>query len=314
MPSELSSPKKKRAYIAGRFSLELDGADTDVFVASVDGGNFKSEAIGEQVGGENLVTRYPGRQKFEDITLQVGTTRGKTFWEWVKHSIDGNPSRRNGAIVTRDNDHFVRARRTFIDALISEVQFPELDAKAKGPKLITVKIAPEQLRYEEKIEPPPERQEQKKDLHEPQKMAVPANFSLTVEGMDREVTRQVVKIDAFSVKQNIIDNPVGGMLYARREAGRLEFPTLSVQVPQTYAKPWMDWWQEFVGRGNHVQKNERTAAISYLDSTLGKTLLTLHLYGVGITGVSFDKHEGGSDSIRTAKVDLYVESIVLEMK
>jgi|SRR5579883_798366 len=307
MPSQ-DAQKQRRAYVGGRFSLELDGHDVGL-VTSVDGGSFRSEAIGEQVGGENLVTRYPGRQKFDDISLQVGSTMAPSFWAWVKDSIDGKPSRRDGAIVTRDADSWERARRQFHRALLAEVQFPELDAKAKGPKLLTVKIAPELLSYEQRSVPPPK--SQNVDATK-QKKAVPANFSLALEGMDREVTRHVTKVEAFSIKQNVIDNPVGGLPYPMREAGRLEFPTLSVHVPETYAKPWFDWWQEFVGRGNHVQKNERTGSIAYLDSTLAQTLLTLHLYGVGITSIGFDKHEADADGIRTVKVDLYVESIALQ--
>lgn len=300
--------KQQRTYTSGHFSLELDGTEAGM-LNTVDGGNFKSEAIGEQVGGENLVTRYPGRQKFEDITFQVGSAMSTGFWAWVKDSIDGKPSRRNGAIVARDFDGNERTRRTFLDALISEVQFPELDLNSKTPLLLTVKIAPEQLSY--KAKDAAKEQTGPGDVRT-QKKSVPRNFGFQMEGFDSAATRRVVKIDAFSVKQQVIDNPVGGQLYARKEVGRIEFPTLTLRVPEAYVAPWVSWWEKFVGEGEHVQKNERTGSISLLSSNNGETLLTLSLYGVGITGVSFDKHEAGADGIRNAKVELYVESIALK--
>ena len=67
MSMALGKSKEARTYAATRFVLELDGQNVGI-LHSVDGGHLKSEPVGEQVGGEGLVTRYPGRQKFEDIT------------------------------------------------------------------------------------------------------------------------------------------------------------------------------------------------------------------------------------------------------
>jgi phage tail-like protein len=308
MPTTTPGSKQSRAYASGRFELELDGSDCGVLNA-VDGGHFKSEAIGEQVGGEGLVTRYPGRQKFEDITITCGSTMSPTFWKWVADSIANKPSRRNGAIVSRDFDDAERARRTFSDALISEIQFPQLDLKSKSPKNVTVKITPERITYAagngaKKQVGPGDVTKQKKQT--------PQNFNFHMEGFERENTRRVVKIDALTIKQNVINAPVGGLLYAPKEAGRVEYPTVSFYIPETYLGPWMKWWEQFVGQGNHVGDKEHTGAIEYLDSTFQEVLLTLNMRGVGITGITFDKHEGHAESIRNAKVDLYVESMTLK--
>jgi len=144
-----------------------------------------------------------------------------------------------------------------------------------------------------------------------QKKQTPQNFNFNMEGFDRENTKRVVKIDAFTVKQNIINNPVGGLLYAPKEAGRVEYPTIAIYIPETYVGPWMKWWEQFVGAGNHTGDKEHTGAIEYLNSTFQEVLLTLNLRGVGITGITFDKHEGHAETVRNAKIDLYVESIGL---
>src|SRR4051812_41501918 len=101
MPATEPGSKDARTYVSGRFELELDGEVCGV-LSAIDGGHFKSEAIGEQVGGEGLVTRSPGRQKFEDVTTTAGSTISPRFWKWIKSSIDNNPIRYRGAIVARD--------------------------------------------------------------------------------------------------------------------------------------------------------------------------------------------------------------------
>ena len=55
-----------RPFTGGQFALELDGNAVG-FLNSVDGGHMKSEEVKNLVGFENyLVTKYPGKPKFED--------------------------------------------------------------------------------------------------------------------------------------------------------------------------------------------------------------------------------------------------------
>jgi phage tail-like protein len=304
MPT-LGSDKGSRAFAISRFILELDGVNCGVLL-SVDGGNFKSEAIAQQVGPEGLVTRYPGRQKFEDITITVGTSMAPGFWNWIASSIAMNPQRKTGAIVACDFDGNERARRSFRDALIAEIQFPACDAKAKSPAAMTVKISPEYMEYSSSMGP--KRTNPETSLTK-QKMWVPANYRLSLEKIDGGTTRHVTKIDSITIKQPIIVNPIGNMKWASLEGGRVEQPTLSVYVPETYSSPWYKWWKSFVGEMEHDPSNESTASLEFLASDCSTTLMTLSFQGVGITGLTFDKHDGGGDQIHTIKVELYTEQM-----
>ena len=309
MPSVGSPSKKQRAFFSGRFTLEIGerGGKAVDLVNSVDGGHFKSEAIGEQVGADGITTRYPGRQKFEDITLQVGTAMSPTFWDWIRNSLDNNYQRKNGAVVAYDFDGKERSRRTFYDALISEVGFPTLDAKAKDPAYLMVKIAPERMEWEAGSDgATAPRSEPSK-----QKLWVPSNFRFRIDGFSTEMMKWVQKVDAFTLKQNIILNPIGRELYVRKEVGRVEYPNLTFYVPETYGKPWIEYWKTFVGKGEHTSKNEHTAMIEYLSSDLTRVLMQIDFGGVGITGVTFDKHEAGTDSMRMYKIECYSESMKL---
>jgi phage tail-like protein len=304
MPA-LSTEKKKRVFASARFYLEIDGTPVGV-LNSVDGGALKSEPIGQQIGAEGLVTRYPGRQKFDEITITAGTSMAPAFWKWIKASIDNNYQRRNGAIVACDFDGYERARRTFSDALISEIQFPALDSTAKSPAFIQVKFQAEMMTYTnggggQKTSP--------ETTLTKQKLWVPANFQVTLENMDKETTRYISKIDPVIIKQNIIQNPIGYEKYSRLEVGRIEQPSLSMYVAETYAKPFYTWWDKFVAQMEHADSNETTGSIVCLASDCSTQLMTLSFAGLGITGITFDKHEGGAEAVRNIKIDMYCETM-----
>src|SRR3954453_2529853 len=93
-----------RPFTGGQFMLELDGSPAG-FVTSIDGGHFKADEVKYQTGvGEylNLVTKYPGKPKYEDITFTIGMVNAPDFWKWVKATVENKPERRNGAIVVYD--------------------------------------------------------------------------------------------------------------------------------------------------------------------------------------------------------------------
>ncbi len=137
----------KAAYTGGRFTLELDQKKPVGIIQSIDGGHFKADPVPSMVGSRNIITRYAGKPKYDDISITCGMAMSHSFWEWVQASLDNQPQRRNGAVVAYDFNNKERMRRTFKSALISEVGFPPLDAASKSPAYLTIKISPETLEF-----------------------------------------------------------------------------------------------------------------------------------------------------------------------
>src|SRR5688572_28264778 len=142
-----------RPYTGGLFQLELeDGGGNAIpigFCSAIDGGHFKSDEIKYMAGHDHyLVGKHPGRPKFEDISLTVGMATSKSFWDWVKASLNNEPERRSGAVVAFDYKMRERQRRTFKHALISEIGFPGLDASSKQAANLTLKFSPEILTWD----------------------------------------------------------------------------------------------------------------------------------------------------------------------
>jgi hypothetical protein len=298
------------AYSAGRFALELDERQPVGFVRSIAGGQLKSDSIVSMVGLDGVVNRHAGRPRYDDITVCVGMSMSPTFWRWIQACIDREPQRHNGAVVSNDFNHRERSRRTFYRALIAEIGFPALDAATKETASLTVKLSPERIIYE------PGRgaklaYAQSLNQNAKQKLWLASNFRFQLDRFKGDESLRYAKIDAFTVKQNIIDNPVGHELEARKEVGRLELPRLSVTFPEARLAEWMTWFRTAVVHGDRKDQLT-TGAITYFASDGKRTeLMRLELDGVSLVALEADKHEAMAERIANIKATLNIESIKL---
>ena len=299
--------RKNSPYTGGRFVLEFDDKKPVGFVTSIDGGQFKSDPVPSQVGANFTVTQYAGKPKYEDITVTVGMAMSPAFWKWVKASLDNKPERRSGALVGYDFDNQERSRRTFTNALISEVGFPALDASSKNQGLLSIKISPEKLEYKEG-DRSPLLLAQALNESVKQKMWVTSNFQISLDRFKGDESLRKAKVEAFTIKQNIIDNPVGGELEPRKEVGRLELPQIQISFAESHAKNWMAWYDRSVVKGNY---SETPGALHFLASDMSQELMRLELDGVGITSLEFDKYEAAREGIARVKAVCYVEAMRL---
>jgi phage tail-like protein len=317
----MAASSKTRPYISSRFVLELDDSGSGQYMGtlqSIEGGTFKSEVLEEKVGGSGAVTKYPGRPKFEDVTIQVGMTMAPRFWRWLAKSFTYDAQRVDGSLVALDFDNRERWRRRFSGALIREVTIPTLDGAAKEPAYLTVKFAVETIKEEQSGNNKYPGEQQYKDEWERQRMWLPSMFTFKVDGISRDPT-ETCKIDSFSIKQEIIENPIGKFLENQKEPGRVEFPTIGVTILQRDAGPWMKWWDALVREGKHVLSQQHTGHIWFLPrDAVGsgqlqrKPLLTLDLFGVTILGLGPVKHDSKQNQLQKVKLDLACERIDLK--
>jgi len=295
-------------YTGGHFTFEFDDRTPAGYVNSIDGGQFKADAITYQQGADFFVTKYAGRAKYDDITISVGAAMSPKFWDWVQKSLIGKPERRNGALVAYDFYYKERARRSFFSALIAEIGFPALDAASKTTAALSVKITPEHIKFQ-KGDGHSLREEQAKDQVEKQKLWKTSNFRFSIDHF--KASKAATKIEAFTVKQNIIDNPVGNEKFARKEIGRLELPQIVVTFPEADMEDWMNWWNKSVAEGN--RKDQTTnGVITYYANDQKSELMHIELAGMSLVSVEVDKYEAHKEAIATAKATLAIEGLVLK--
>src|SRR4030095_8867064 len=227
----------------------------------------------------------------------------KGFYEWIKAALDRKPVRPDGAIHHCDFDGTLISTRAGRSRLITEVGFPASDASAKEQALMTIRIAPEFTRQQAtsgKINTSPYPVKQQKWLS--------SNFRVSIQGCE-EACKRVNRIDAFSIKQQILEYPAGELRDYIKEPTTLEIPNLVVTMAESYAGEFNDWHMSFVIEGRSGQDRQKTGLLEYLSQDLGSVLFTLNFAGLGIFKLTPEKVEAGSENIRRMKAEMYCESL-----
>ena len=135
-----------RTYVSGRFALDLNGGFAG-FLKSCEGGDIKANVISEPAGLDNRVHKHIGQPEYGDIKLQLGLSSSPAINDWIRESWNKNYQRKAGAVIACDFNYKEKGRRTFTEALITEVGFPALDGSAKEPAYMTVGLSPEKAFY-----------------------------------------------------------------------------------------------------------------------------------------------------------------------
>ena len=299
----------KRAYVAGKYAVELDGIEAG-WVASAQGGHATSDVVQEKLGPDHIIKKHLAGVKYEDITVNCGAGMSKGFYGWIKDSFDHKSSRKNGAIVTADYNYKEHSRLTFTNALITEVGFPALDASSKDAATMTIKFAPEYTR--QTFAPDGPSISGKYDIKpEVQKKWLASNFRLKIDGLD---CTRVNKVEAITVKQKVVENPVGEPRDYEKEPAHLEIPNLVITLAESHAKEFFDWHEDFVIKGNNGQDKEKGGSLEFLTPNLSETLFTITFENLGIFKLTPEKVESGSENLRRIKAELYCEDMKFDFK
>jgi tail tube protein gp19 len=293
-----------RSYVAGTFQLKLDGVESG-FVKSVDGGAITAEVINEAVGPTPYVKKHIGPPRYEDFTIEIGLWMARAVYEWIQASLKMNYQRKNGSIVAYDYNLDARSEREFFNALITEIGFPKMDGASKDQCYMTVKFSPEFTRMKKatgKATLPPVRASQE--------MWLPSNFRLEIDGLD---CTKVSTIDSFTVKQTAVSDGIGDGRDYLKEPGRIEFPNLTISLAETAAQTWMDWFEDFVMKGNNGEKNEKTGALVFLSPNRQTELGRVNFFNLGIFKVGAAKSDANDEQIRRVTAHLYCERMEFQI-
>jgi hypothetical protein len=121
----------------------------------------------------------------------------------------------------------------------------------------------------------------------------------------------VSKIEAFTVKQKVVQDEFGKTRVPLKEPGKLEFPNLSISVAESSAGTFYAWFQDMVLKGKVGDENERPGTLELLDQSMKTTLLTINFHHLGIFGFAPESADSAAEKIRRVKVEMYCEQITL---
>jgi len=298
--------KDGRGAVAGKFGIELDNIMAG-WVGSAEGGHATSDVVVEKIGVDHLSKKHLAGVKYEEISVSCGTGMSKGFYEWIKSSFDHAYTRKNGAIITADYNYNEISRLTFFNALPTEIGFPALDASSKDAAKMSIKFAPEYTRVSSSGGGAVTSSTYKINAAT-QKKWLPANFRLKIDGLD-EGCSKVNKIEALTIKQKTVENPVGELRDYQKEPTSVEVLNLVVTLPESHSKAFSDWHESFVIRGDNGESAEKGGTLEYLTPDLKTVLFTLQFHNLGIFKLTPEKVEAGSEQIRRLKAEMYCEDI-----
>jgi hypothetical protein len=243
-------PVVKRSFTAASFGLVLDGAHCG-FVRSAEGGEAAADVIAELASADRFIHKHLGSLKYEDIILQIDLSMAPEVYAWIADSWNGAFERKNGAIVVYDAEFKARSQLEFFNALVVETAIPAMDGSSKDACFMTLKLAPEYTRISIRSDKAATQIDMVK-----QKQWLPSNFRLDIDGLD---CSKVSQIDSFAIRQSRVD-PIGERRDNELEPTSLEFPNLRIALAESGAQSWIDWYEDFVLKGNNGEDREKNGA------------------------------------------------------
>src|ERR1700687_4820100 len=135
-----------RAFQSGHYLLELDGKSAGE-LRKLEGGAIVADVIKEKVGADPSVRLKSGNPvHYEDIVLICGAGLSRAFYDWVEQATSEKYARKDGAVLVFNGDNEEISRLEWSGGVISDIEFPALDAASKDPFSLTVKVSPEKAR------------------------------------------------------------------------------------------------------------------------------------------------------------------------
>jgi hypothetical protein len=201
--------------------------------------------------------------------------------------------------------------------MIKELTFPKLDAQDKNACYMNITLAVEDIAFAKgsgnKIPP------QAKNFDIQQKHWTANNFHFFLDDKKFEnACSRVLKVDSFTIKQNIIEHHMGGFKAAIKTPSSIEFPNLTFYVPEADAQPFMDHMAQRVGFGEMGRGEVRDAAtlnghIEAYNNEL-QPIFDLQFYGADIVSVTPDRSDATSEELKLVKVELFTEKMKFTYK
>jgi len=125
-----------------RFAIEIDGLVVGHF-QEVRGLDAEVEVIEYRTGSDPTTHKTAGPTNWSNIVLKQGVAENDRLWQWFESSANGEPQRKNGAVILYDKAGLEVVRYNFINAFPVKWQGPALDASKNDLAYETIEIAHE---------------------------------------------------------------------------------------------------------------------------------------------------------------------------
>lgn len=272
-PTDAAEP---RSYVAGNFSLEVDGVQVG-FIKSVSGLGYT-----RIVDGRTVARGVP-----TSVELRLGFSV-RPGLDWIARSLAGTPVSAL-RLVARDYKLDAVERYDLTSFAFEQLQIPACDGSAKEPSHLRVRGRPDAVT----------RAAASGKLSEPygkdeQSLWVPSNFRVSF----------VPEVDATKV------NFVGPIEVNRGPHG-FEIAPFDVSTSDRTAASWDTWAEKAIVRG---ETDERTMKLELLSPDRTRVLATFELGGVSPVQLRFvEEQAANADAVKRRVYKLAAKTIKLNV-
>ena len=289
--------------VAGRYALEIEGEHA-CWLSTFEGGHATSDVVVEKVGAQAPVNKHLGGVvMYEPISFTFGADMSSKLFDWIRGTLAHDWKRKSGAIVAHDYNGQEMSRLEFTNALVTEIDLPDLDASSQRSAQLTVRCAVESTRLMQGARgsgPHP-------TAATKQRRWLASNFRLTIDGLD---CRSVSKVESMAIKLVTSEGSSGEQRTSTVVPSHVETPDLVVTLPQSGSGDFMQWHQDFVIKGNNSSSKEKSGKLEYLDPSLQSTLFAVGFHNLGIYKWTPGKI-GASSEVPHVTVKMYCHEMEL---
>src|SRR5262249_6455152 len=134
------------------------------------------------------------------------------------------------------------------------------------------------------------------------------NFDFGIDGLAKT---PVSKIEGLQFTQKVKPLAVGSQRWYQQEPVSIDFPNIKVSIPLAFAKPWYDWCDKQITKGENQAKDDTTGHITMFTSDFSAENLRIDLQGIEMVSISIEKSETTSDRVKNCVVELSFETMKL---
>jgi hypothetical protein len=290
----------QRSHTAGRFSLEIDGYNAG-FLKKFSGMAMEADIVSNDLGPDNVQKKHVSNIKWTPGKATVGIGMGKGMYDWIQAAFDKGYMTKNGAFTSADFNYKAMSRLDFMNALITGVTVPKLDGSSKDAAYFDVEFEAEQVRWTKgggedirgKIGPK-------------QKAWLCSNFRVEIGSLP---CSRVATVDTFTWKCSVAPDQIGIFREPTKHPAKVTVPEIKLSISSADHDPWAQAAKKWFVDGHHLEGDEMTGRIVFLDPNMTDEIGEIELQNVGFKKFSDEDSEANSEKIKRFNVELYVEKM-----
>jgi hypothetical protein len=290
----------QRSHTAGRFSLEIDGYNAG-FLKKFSGMAMEADIVSNDLGPDNVQKKHVSNIKWTPGKATVGIGMGKGMYDWIQAAFDKGYMTKNGAFTSADFNYKAMSRLDFMNALITGVTVPKLDGASKDAAYFDVEFEAEQVRWTKgggedirgKIGPK-------------QKAWLCSNFRVEIGALP---CSRVATVDTFTWKCSVAPDQIGIFREPTKHPAKVTVPEIKLSISSADHDAWAQAAKKWFVDGHHLEGDEMTGRIVFLDPNMTDEIGEIELQNVGFKKFSDEDSEANSEKIKRFNVELYVEKM-----